>query len=408
MKLPAVAIAALFACGVVLGQTPWLAGRISSHTYLTIGFAGAGILICAGIFLARIGRLFRAATFSILSWIILGVLGAGVANLPRPADYILSLVEAGRVDLKTPLRWHGRLRDEPAQLPWGYGYEIELTGVEYEGSLVPARGGLRVSFSENPEQIAAPDVHAGDEIVVATQAKRPQVFRDDGAFDRRAYLAAQNVDLVATLRAPGLMERTAASRTTAATLLAHVRRRLRDEIDELFAKTPQVGGVVARHAAGRPEFCGSFGVYRFSEDGRFPCVGCGRLARGGAGGVSVLDGTCAETHAALDGTRDAHSAIRVCGRGGAEAASASRGLDDCNRSDWGIVFSATRFIELRGNSGAYSADCKAAGCARFELSTYFSGDWLHRGAGSAVAREDSATLCRGSARLARRYSRRSS
>ncbi len=163
MKLPAVAIAALFACGVVLGQAPWFAERISSHIYLAVGFASTGLLIFAGIFLAKIGRLFPAAAVSALSWIILGVLGAGVANQPRPADYVLSLVDASRVDLKTPLRWHGRLRDEPARLPWGYGYEIELSGVEYEGSLVAARGGLRVSFSENPEQTAAPDVHAGDE-----------------------------------------------------------------------------------------------------------------------------------------------------------------------------------------------------------------------------------------------------
>jgi competence protein ComEC len=254
MRLPAVAIAALFACGAVLGQAPWIAERVSSHVYLAIGFASVSLLLCAGIVLARIGRLFPAATVSVLSWIILGVLGAGIANQPRPADYILSLVEAGRVDLKTPLRWHGRLRDEPARLPWGYGYEIELTGVEYEGSLVPARGGLRVSFSENPGQTAAPDVHAGDQIEVATQAKRPQVFRDDGAFDRRAYLAQQNVDLVATLRAPELMERTALARTTAATLLARARRRLREEIDELFAKTPQVDGVLRAMLLGDRSF----------------------------------------------------------------------------------------------------------------------------------------------------------
>jgi hypothetical protein len=191
MRLPAVAIAALFACGVVLGQAPWIAERVSSHVYLAIGFASVSLLLCAGIVLARIGRLFPAATVSVLSWIILGALGVGIADQPRPADYILSLVGAGRVDLKTPLQWHARLRDEPARLPWGYGCDIELTGVEYEGSLVPARGGLRVSFSENPGQTAAPDVHAGDQIVVATQAKRPQVFRDDGAFDRRAYLAQQ-------------------------------------------------------------------------------------------------------------------------------------------------------------------------------------------------------------------------
>jgi competence protein ComEC len=254
MKLPAVAIAALFACGVVLGQASWFAERVSSHVYLAIGFVSVSILICAGLVSARVGRLFPATSLSILSWIILGLLGAGIANQPRPADYILSVVDAGRLDLKTPLRWHGRLRDEPARLPWGYGYEIGLTGVEYEGSLVPARGGLRVSFSESAGQAAAPDVHAGDEVVVATQAKRPQVFRDEGAFDRRAYLAQQNIDLVATLRAPELMERTATSRTTAATLLARVRRRLRDEIDELFAKTPQIGGVLRAMLLGDRSF----------------------------------------------------------------------------------------------------------------------------------------------------------
>ena len=128
---------------------------------------------------------------------------------------------------------------------------------------------MRVSFSENSEQAAAPDVHAGDELVVATQAKRPQVFRDDGAFDRRAYLAEQNVDLVATLRAPGLMERTAASRTTAATLLAHVRRRLRDEIDELFAKTPQAGGVLRAMLLGDRSFVDRSESTDFQKTGVF-------------------------------------------------------------------------------------------------------------------------------------------
>jgi|HubBroStandDraft_6_1064221.scaffolds.fasta_scaffold11286_2 competence protein ComEC len=254
MRLPAVAIAAVFAGGAVLGQTPWFAQRVSSHIFFSIGFVALAILICAGICLVKIGHLFPAAAVSLLCWLILGVLGAGVANQPRPADYVLSFAEAGRLDLKTPLRWHGHLRDEPARLPWGYGYEIELTGVEFEGSLLPVRGGLRVSFSESPEGAAAPDVHAGDEVVVATQAKRPQAFRDDGAFDRRAYLEQQNIDLIATLRAPKLMERTAASPTTAATLLARARRRLRDEIDELFAKTPQVDGVLRAMLLGDRSF----------------------------------------------------------------------------------------------------------------------------------------------------------
>ena len=254
MRVPAVAIAAVFACGVVLGEAPWFTTRASSPIYIEIGFASGACLIFGGILLARIGRVFPAAAVSVLSWLVLGVLGAGIADQPRPADYVLSLINAGRVDLKTPLRWHGRLRDQPARVPWGYGYEIELTGVEYEGSLVPARGGLRVSLAGSPDQLAAPEVDAGDELVVTTEARRPQIFRDEGAFDRRAYLEQQNIDLVATLRAPELMERTRVSPTTAATPLAHARSRLRDETDTLFSTRRQVGGVLRAMLLGDRSF----------------------------------------------------------------------------------------------------------------------------------------------------------
>ena len=43
-----------------------------------------------------------------------------------------------------------------------------------------------------------PELHAGDEVAVLAEAKRPQVFKDEGAFDRRAYLSQQNIDIVAT------------------------------------------------------------------------------------------------------------------------------------------------------------------------------------------------------------------
>ena len=104
MRLPAVAIAAVFAGGAVLGQAKWFAQRASSHTFLTAGFVTVGALLCVGIVLARVGHLFPAAGISVLSWAILGILAAGIAEQPRPANYVLSLVEAGRLDLKTPLR----------------------------------------------------------------------------------------------------------------------------------------------------------------------------------------------------------------------------------------------------------------------------------------------------------------
>src|ERR1700674_1457839 len=99
-----------------------------------------------------------------------------------------------------------------------------------------------------------PYLHAGDEVAVLTEAKRPQLFKDEGAFDRRAYLAQQNIDLVATLRAPELIERIASPTPTIGTPPPPARRRLRDEIDELFSSTPQVAGVLRAMLLGDRSF----------------------------------------------------------------------------------------------------------------------------------------------------------
>ncbi len=268
MRLPAVGIAAAFAGGILLGVHPVVA-RNGASPLLSISFLAIAVLILTGILLVRIERLFPATVASLLSWAMLGFLGVCVAEQPRDAHHVISLVERGLLPLKTPLRWHGQLRDEPTRLPWGYGYEIELSGVEIEGALKPARGGLRLSFTTRPEEEPPPELHAGDEVAVLTEAKRPQVFRDEGAFDRRAYLAQQNIDLVATLRAPELIERIGTPTPTIGTLLARARRRLREEIDELFAGKPQVAGVLRAMLLGDRSFVDRAEAADFQKTGVF-------------------------------------------------------------------------------------------------------------------------------------------
>jgi competence protein ComEC len=269
MKLPAVAIAAAFAGGIVLGVHPVAARNASSHILLSALFIFIGVLLLAGIALVKIGRLFLATVASFLAWLLLGLLGVYIAEQPRDADHVISLIEQGRLSLKTPLRWRGHLRDEPTRLPWGYGYEIELSSVEFEEALHPARGGLRLSFTMHPEGEPLPNLHAGDEVAVLTEARRPQVFRDEGAFDGRAYLAQQNIDLVATLRAPELIERIGSPSAAVGTVLARVRRRLREEIDELFAGTPQAAGVLRAMLLGDRSFVDQAEAVDFQKTGVF-------------------------------------------------------------------------------------------------------------------------------------------
>src|SRR6266849_764978 len=226
----------------------------TSHFWLAAGFLGAAFLIAAGILLVNRARLGLAAVVSGVSWIVLGLLGAWIAERPLPASHIVSLIESGRIDLRTPLRWRGTLRDEPANLPWGFGLEIQLAGVEYENKYLMTLGGLRLSYSPRPGDSPLPGLHVGDEVTVLTQAKRPQVFRDEGAFDRRAYLATQGIDLVATLRAPELIHRLSVAPRSAGTVLARTRRELREEVDQLFDGRPEVAAVLRAMLLGDRSF----------------------------------------------------------------------------------------------------------------------------------------------------------
>jgi competence protein ComEC len=269
MRLPAVAIATAFACGILLGLHPAVAQNAGSFLLLCCSFAIIAVFIVTGILFARIGRLYLAAIASLFSWILLGFLGVCVAEQPRDPNHVISLVEQGRLPLKTALRWHGQMRDEPARLPWGYGYEVEISGVEFEGTLQPARGGLRLGFAAIPGGASPADLHAGDQVAVLTEAKLPQVFRDEGAFDRRAYLAQQNIDLVATLRAPQLIERSGPPTAAIGAALARARRRLRDEIDQLFAGTPQVAGLLRAMLFGDRSFVDTTEATDFQKTGVF-------------------------------------------------------------------------------------------------------------------------------------------
>src|SRR5262249_28712143 len=146
---------------------PAVVSRAASVPLLSSCFIGALVLISVGFLLLRIGRHFPAAAASLLTWSLLGFLEACVAEQPRPKNHVSSLVEQGRLTLQSPLRWHGWLRDEPAKLPWGFGMEIDLTEVEFEGAPMPAEGGLRLSFTPHPEEpseSALPELHAGDAV----------------------------------------------------------------------------------------------------------------------------------------------------------------------------------------------------------------------------------------------------
>ena len=61
-----------------------------------------------------------------LAWFALGGAALSVERAAVPANHVSRLIAAGQLDTSEPLRWRGRLREDPFALPWGTRYEIDL------------------------------------------------------------------------------------------------------------------------------------------------------------------------------------------------------------------------------------------------------------------------------------------
>lgn len=147
------------------------------------------------------GQLWPAATLSFTCWAGLGYLAACLAQQPLPATHVETRLKAGELDLSAPLRWHGRLRAERARVPWGYSFDVDLSAVESGESVVRFIAGLRLGFTARESDNGLPELHASNEVTFLAQARLPLVYRDPGAFNRREFLAQQNIHLLASLRA---------------------------------------------------------------------------------------------------------------------------------------------------------------------------------------------------------------
>lgn len=254
MKLPAVCLVAAFAGGIALGIFSPVHSWSDSSLAIRLLAIVTCCLLTGSLYAICRGFILFAGGISLLVWFSLGTLSALLAAQPAPANQIISLVSAARLDLSSPLRWHGHLRDEPADAPWGVSYDVALDSVEFNGATISATGGIRLSYSAHGEDPQLPPIHTGDGISFLAQGHLPQVFRNEGAFDRRTYLQQQGIDLVASLRASSLLQKESSSSVSARSLFARARRHLRNELNAIFPNSPDVAGVLRAMLLGDRSF----------------------------------------------------------------------------------------------------------------------------------------------------------
>lgn len=258
MKLPAVWIFAAFASGVgIVMRWPaspkvWIIAAILS-------------IACSAVFLWREYSV-AALTCALCAWGALGGLAYHTERLAVPRNQVTRVLSEKQVDLSTPFRWRGRLREDPMTLPWGQRFEIDLEHVEVAGETIPVSGGLRLNFYSGTRAAEPPaGLRAGDRIEALAKAKPPRNFMDPGAVDLRGILARQHVDLIGSLRSGELLQVVDRPPPTVSQRLARARGNLLARLDSLFAEQPERGAILRAMLLGDRSFVDTDVVQAFQK-----------------------------------------------------------------------------------------------------------------------------------------------
>ena len=274
MKLPALWMACAFASGIALAMARAPASALGRPNIPAAAWIAAAIAaIVAGGVLAWRGLVVTAWACALAAWFAVGGAAAGLERASLPAKHVTRLIAEGRLDTSEPLRWRGRLRDDPVALPWGQRYEIDLEQVEVQGAAIPLSGGLRADlYASDGERAgkrrnaeAPAGLRAGDRVELLMRARQPRNFLDPGAFDLRGYLALQKIDLTGSLRSGELLRLVDRPRPSLLQRVARARGDLLARLDALFAPHPERAAVLRAMLLGDRSFVDSETVTAFQK-----------------------------------------------------------------------------------------------------------------------------------------------
>jgi competence protein ComEC len=264
MKLPSLVPVTFLAGGILLSAGLPEHLPIAPRTCLI----ASTLLLVAGFVALHRSWIVPAAILAACAWASLGFAASRLERASVPADLAGSLIDSGKLDGSTALRWQGRLRSDPLELPWGIRYEIDLDQVGTAAGITPVSGGMRLTYYR-PDSPGAepPPARAGDRVEVFARAVSVRNFGDRGSFDYRGYLARQNIQLQATLRNAALLTVIDHPRLTLSARFARLRGRFPRSLDELFPSRPDQAALARAMLLGDRSFVEHDRVVDFQKTG---------------------------------------------------------------------------------------------------------------------------------------------
>jgi competence protein ComEC len=264
VRLPSIWPVVCFAGGVLLS------GKLASRLHLMprVLLVVAASLLVVGFLALHKNWILPAGIVATAAWLCLGCAGASLERISVPDNLASSLIEFGRLDSSVALRWRGRLRADPLELPWGTRYEVQLDEVETATEVLPVSGGLRLtSYGDRSNSGAIPLARAGDRVEVLARANLIRNFGNPGSFDERGYLALQGIHLQGTLRNDRLLTVLDHPRLTISNRLARLRGDFLRSIDDIFASRSEQAALARAMLLGDRSFVERDRVLAFQQTG---------------------------------------------------------------------------------------------------------------------------------------------
>jgi competence protein ComEC len=264
MKLPSLFPVGLFAGGILLSIELKNFALPNPRFFILAAF----VLPLIGYILLRKNWILTAALFAAAAWLSLGLAASNLERASVSPNLASNLIDSGKLNAETALRWRGRLRGDPLQLPWGMRYEIDLEKVESSNGTTPVAGGLRLTYyADGSASTAPPPTRAGDRIEVLARARPVRNYGDPGSFDFRGYLARQNIQLQGALRNGQLLTIVGHPRLALSDRFARVRGRFLSSLNDLFASRPDEGALARAMLLGDRSFVERDRVVDFQKTG---------------------------------------------------------------------------------------------------------------------------------------------
>lgn len=274
MKIPAACIVTAFAIGILLARSDAPLTAPTGNRVLLALIVLATFSIASGFLLLQKRHVALAALCAAVAWVFLGSAAMRLTLQPLQSNHVAVLlgadpVHAPAMDTGTALRWRARLRDDPRRTPQGLQVDLDLESVELDDAIVPVQGGMRLSYFRNERESDPVAVRAGDRIEVLAQAKLPRNYKDPGAFDRRGYLASQNIHVLANLRHSELLALVDTPPLTLSHRIARMRGRLMEHVDSFFAPEDPRAAILRAMLLGDRHFVDHQAAESFQKSGAY-------------------------------------------------------------------------------------------------------------------------------------------